>query len=262
MTTVGPAASLAQFQAQTALAMLAVVSADAPEELAKLPAGTLLDAKVAGEATRNTLTLSTEAGTVTVKLPPGLQVPADAKLTLQLTLQGGQPAFRLVAVNGRPLPGGPAAAIFNAPNPLAAGLLLAGEARAQLPPGAPQPAMAGAAATATVATPAPAAGLTATVIRPAAPPLPGSVAPTPSALSGQPAAAPPGPAAPALPPALADLPAGTTLTVRIATAAPQAAPQPAGQAPTAAAVPGQPVPAAAPPAPAAPSPAQPAPLPS
>ncbi len=228
-----------------------------------LPAGAMIDAVAQARAAKGMLDLMTASGPIRLKALPGNVLPAipdGARLVLQMVGQGNDAHLRLLAVNGRPLPG--AAGLLAGVGLAGVGLVGAGANLAGLPPpslpgtsvaGGGQPQAMGL-ATPLAAGGISAIGLTATVIRPA-------VAPGQALPSGQ--ALPPGQALPSgqtLPQGAgglpADLPAGTQLTVRIAgITPPQAGATPAPSLP-AAASPAVPNAAAAPsgqPSPAAPS---------
>jgi hypothetical protein len=96
--------------APAAPAALTVVGAP-PDALAKLPLGSVIDATLQSVDGKVSVSVMTPvAGLLQLKLPAGLQLSPGADLTLQLAIQNGQPALRLLAVNGRPfgapLPGG------------------------------------------------------------------------------------------------------------------------------------------------------------
>ncbi|TAN62922.1 MAG: DNA polymerase III, partial [Magnetospirillum sp.] len=151
-------------------AVLTMVAGSGAEALAKLPAGSMVSVAVQAAVTKALIQVVTSSGTsLELKLPPNLLLPPDAELTLQLVQQGGLPALKLLAVNGRPL----AAGAVLAGGLLSGGLLLP-DAAELLTPGAaaPPPGRGGAV---TLADPTaqtagqPAAGplgLTATVLRP------------------------------------------------------------------------------------------------
>jgi len=227
--------------APTGGVLTAVTPADA-EVLAKLAIGTQLKAALtAADAKGMIQALTADGASLDLKLPAGLSLPANADLTLQVIQQGGLPALRLLAVNGRMLlPGGMLGgpgAMSAAPNLLLpgggdplAGLgqpPLAGRNPAITLGGPAGPALSGAGLLAGAP-----AGMTATLIRPA----PAGAVMT--AFAEGTAGLPPG-SANAVPAGLAGLPPGTQLTLRIAAVAP-----PGGGAPvppkTAGAAPGNP----------------------
>ena len=234
---------------QTAAAVNAVLTAvaggDGAQALAKLPLGSLVSASVQSLEGKTLVQLVTGTGaTLDMKLPLNLTLPPDAELSLQVILQNGLPALKLLSVNGRPLGAGafppaglqgggamllPGAADLLAP----AGSPQAGPLGAQPMPGRGDAVALGAAAPGAAPVPTGPLGLTATVVRPAAA---GAVM-IPQGLGpdGQ-------PQQPQTPPAgFADLAPGTQLTVRIAGIAPPggaAVPPLPGQ--PAAAQPGQP----------------------
>ncbi|CAA7611686.1 DNA polymerase III [Candidatus Terasakiella magnetica] len=210
--------------AQVAAAAANVVTVTGGAEvLAKLPQGALISAMLTEVASRNQVEITTADGlTLSLRLPPGLQLPADADLSLQLLQSSGLPTLKLLAVNGRPLgtaltpqlggqapvlPGGdlPFGVLGGAasPGPGRGAAVTLGQ---NLPP---PPGSAGAAAL----LPGQAGlasgplGLAATVLR---------SGPVEAALAPQSPGMPPG----SLPPVLTNLAPGTQLTVRIAGLAP------------------------------------------
>jgi hypothetical protein len=206
-----------------------------------LPAGTALEAYAQARAAKGVITAATPQGPLLLKALPGQTlppIPDGARLLFQVLEQGGEMRLALLAVNGRPLGGAP---LPGAGQGLGQGLLpgggaMAGLLRPSFPGGptqaAPQPGQTpNPAATGLVPSgPAAAAGptgLTATVIRAAAPTANHPGPPSSVQTAG-------------LPP---DLPAGTRLTVRIAGITPPQPPSP----------PGAPPPSATSPAPASPS---------
>ena len=246
----------APIQAAAVPVLTVVAGSDSGGLAAALPTGALVTVSVQAMEGKVLLQVATASGaSLDLKLPPSLQLPsglqlsANADLTLQLVQQGGMPAFRLLAINGRPLAGGgPLAGAPPLPGAAADPLLAPGggeggggnSAALALNPAASQTGRGAAVTLAPLGQtgmggPAPLAegplaasgplGLTATVVRPA----PAGAAFSPGA-DGQPAATP------APPPGFADLPPGTQLTVRIASITPSdAAPPPppamAGAAP-------------------------------
>lgn len=190
-----------------------------------LTTGALVDAVAQARAAKGLLDAMTANGPVQLRALPGNLLPAipdGAKLTLQLMGQGGETQLRLLAVNGRPLMGA-AALLAGQPGPGAPPVLPGTQqAMAQPSPGAAAPVLPAAA-------PVAAAGLTATVIRPAAQPEQGGQAGQGSPPFGADTAGLP-----------ADLPAGTRVTVRIAGVTPPPVPgAPAAQV----AMPASPAPA-------------------
>jgi hypothetical protein len=224
MTTAIPPAAPPPAPAQTvAQAALTVVSAAAPDKLAALPQGALLNAVVNAAATQGVIKLVTEAGAITLKVPPNLQLPPDSQLMLQLTTQNGNAAFKLLAINGRPVvpAGGPVSPLLQ-PAGTAAALMAA------LQPGLAGGPLPLATGTAGAATPT-LSGDTPGVLMPAQQQGPGGLVATVLRPAGGPAAqtAAPLPGQPPLPAGLADLTPGTTLTLRIAAVAPPGEPLPA-----------------------------------
>lgn len=245
-------------------AVLTVAAGPSADAVTKLPLGSLVSASVQTMESKTLMQVVTGSGTsLELKLPPNLLLPPDAQLTLQVVQQGGLPALKLLAINGRPFPAGaPAAGALPAGGMLAG--LLAGAADPSAPgmAGAGAPPALGRGAAVTLGNPSgqPLAagqlasgplvggppGLTATVLRPAT--AGALMVPQGGGTDGQPL----GPQAP--PAGFADLPSGTQLTVRIASIAPPggspvpplAVPTPAGQQPPqspAAIPPGQTTPA-------------------
>lgn len=212
-------------------AVLTAVGGDTAQ-LAQLPTGTVLTAQLGAVDGKAVVLTLADGSSLDLKLPPALQLPAEADLTLQVVNQGGLPALKLLSVNGRPLlPGGLGGPQLgglppmNPPDPLAmlgggqglsrgGAVMMGGNAVAQAAaPGQP-------------AVPAGPLGLTATVLR---------AGPVMSA-AGVPAAIPQGGPllAQAVPPVgFANLTPGTQFTVRIAGFVPPPGstppePQPAG----------------------------------
>jgi len=236
----------APIQAAAAPVLTVVAGSDAGGLAVALPTGTLMTVSVQAVEGKVLLQVATDSGaSLDLKLPPNLQLPsglqlsANTDLTLQLVQQGGMPAFRLLAINGRPLAGGGPLGGGAPPLPGAAAdplLAPAGGNAAALPLN-PAAFQTGRGAAVTLAPPgqagtggslageAPLAegplaasgplGLNATVVRPA----PAGATFSPGA-DGQPAATP------APPPGFADLPPGTQLTVRIASITPAGAATP------------------------------------
>lgn len=212
-----PPANAAQIAA--AAANVVTVTAGA-EALAKLPQGALISAMLTEVASRNQVEITTADGlTLSLRLPPGLQLPADADLSLQVLQSSGLPTLKLLAVNGRPLGAGLVPQLGGQVPVLAGGDLAFGVLGGAAPGrGAavtlgqnlpPQPGSAGAAAM-PPGQPAPASGplgLAATVLR---------SGPAEAALAPSTPGVPSGP----LPPVLTNLAPGTQLTVRIAGLAP------------------------------------------
>lgn len=235
----------------------------AAEALARLQAGAVVAATLAvtdrGTDKGAVRVMTADGASLELRLPPGQPAPpAGAQLAMQYITQNGLPAFKLLAVNGRPpnalpLPGGPPL------QPDLAALLGPGGPRAAAgqPPAAPgaapqgaivQPGPAGAPAVISPGLAAGPGGLTATVIR-SGPPGATLLSPNPGVPGLE--------TADRLPDMLSGLAAGSRLTVRIAAMAPP---------PQGAVGGGQPVPTAtaqpqvqAPPAGGAPPAAQPVP---
>lgn len=248
-TAIPPAPATAAAPTQTAaLAALTVVSAAAPDKIAALAPGALLGAVVEAAAARGVIRIVTEAGALTLKVPPNLQLPPDSQLMLQLTTLNGNAAFKLLAINGRPVvpAGGPLSPLL--PPAAAAAALLAAlgqpGAGSAVPVGmAPlgaAPAAAGEAPGAPVL-PGPqglagqgAGGMVATVLRPAGSPIPTAATAPASGVAGT-TRSESSPAGPPSLPGFADLAPGTTLTLRIAAVTAPGEPLP-GTADAAAAV--------------------------
>ncbi|MBI3446968.1 MAG: DNA polymerase III, partial [Magnetospirillum sp.] len=211
-----PVAPLPQLSPSAVLSVVADAGSGAA--LAKLQLGSILSAALttastAGDGKAVIQVMTADGTNLSLRLPPGLPIPDGAQLAMQFISQNGLPAFKLLSVNGRPLPG---LSLGNAQLPLAANtpdLLasLGGGAGAKpqagsaaIQPGAPAVVQA---SPGLVAGPP---GLMATVIR-SAPPGAVMMAPNPGA---------PGFDAEAkLPTSLANLPAGAQLSVRIAAVA-------------------------------------------
>ncbi len=201
-------------------AVLTVAAGSDAQALAALPTGSVVTVSTQAMEGKALLAMTADGASLDLKLPPNLQLPPGADLTLQLIQQNGLPAFKLLAVNGRPFPPGP----LSAGGPLGGGLPLPGAGDPLLAPGAPGlgAPTTGRGAAVTLGAPmgqtvtggalvaGPLAGgplgLTATVVRPA----PAGAAMTGAGADGQPH----GQQAP--PAGFANLPPGTQLTVRIA----------------------------------------------
>ncbi len=226
-----PPPGLAQLGA-TASTVLTVAASDggaAEAALANLSTGAVLDATLSATGARNLVQVTTAGGTVLdLKLPPGMQLPGGADLTLQLIQQNGQPAFKLLAINGRQLgPGGLPTPGHGGGGPLATPSalpdLFSGRTGAAPQPGAVGwksavtmggPAMAGALSPSPGALAGGPFGMVATVLRPGpaggAPVAAGPSDPRAGAVATGLAAGG------ALPAALTGLTPGTQLSVRIA----------------------------------------------
>ncbi|CUW37251.1 Conserved protein of unknown function [Magnetospirillum sp. XM-1] len=237
-------------QASAPVVLSVVADKGAAEVLAKLQAGAVLAATMAAAEGKGVVQVMTADGSsLSLRLPPGQPLPPDgAQLAMQYISQNGLPAFKLLAINGRPAGGLPLSpqqtGLPNLPD-LATLLGPGGSAKPQAAqnaltqaPGA-GPGPAGAPVVTSPGLAAGPVGLSATVIRSGPP---GAVmlsndAGTPGLQMDQP-----------LPEALTGLASGTRLTVRIAAMAPPAQGAVSG---------GQPVPTAtAQPAASAPVPPQ------
>ncbi|MDO8605436.1 MAG: DNA polymerase III [Phaeospirillum sp.] len=218
-SAIPPAPPPVPVSAKTAAAAVLTVIGGG-ETLAKLPMGSLITASMQAAEAKAVIQVLTSSGAILeLKLPPNLQLPADAELTLQLVQLGGLPALKLLAINGRLFPAGNPLTGGALPPPGAADLLMPGlggptvgrGAAVTLDPAAQPPQAAGIPAGGAPGGGAP-LGLMATVVRSA----PAGAVMIPQGLG--PDGQPQGPQTP--PPGFSDLPTGTQLTVRIAGIAP------------------------------------------
>ncbi|KIL99620.1 hypothetical protein CCC_03792 [Paramagnetospirillum magnetotacticum MS-1] len=230
-----------------------VADKGAAEALAKLQAGAVLAATMTQSEGKAVVQVMTADGSsLSLRLPPGQPLPPDgAQLAIQYISQNGLPAFKLLAINGRPMGLTPQPLLPANPPDLAAmlgsGVKQAGPAQTapgQIP--AAQPGPAGAPVVTAPGLAAGPVGLVATVIRsgpPGAVMLPPNAA-TPGLDMAQP-----------LPQSMTDLAPGSRLMVRIAAMAPPGENAISGgqPIPTATAQPAQPGPLAQSPAVQAPA---------
>ncbi len=95
-------------------ATTATIISKPPPQLAALPANAVLDATVGGPAGgRGVVQVATTAGPLVVKLP--IPLPPGSTIQLQVISPGPNPQLRVVAVNGQPLPAATAPAPVPAP---------------------------------------------------------------------------------------------------------------------------------------------------
>lgn len=204
-----------------------VVVAGGARAVEGLSPGALLEVAMQAR-TRNMVEVTSERGQLTLQLPrDAIKLPGGARMVLQMIQAGGEPIFRIISLNGRPI--------------LPGGIPLLPSAGPTVPQGSAQvsPTLPGANAATPSAQQGPVQqglpGITATVLRPMVPPGGAQAQAQQSAASG------------GLP---LDLAPGTKVLVRIAGTAtvPAANPGPAPGAPAPTGTPAAPAMAQAPPA--------------